>query len=111
MNPKVADALERKYSPSSLDQVKDNVFRFAEDNTISFSQDFSFYKNIPSDVDFTAERLNETSTIFIGYGYGLNPGHAPSYGNGSIIVMNEHLPHDMRARIQRLPIRGFLGRG
>ena len=74
--------------------------QFAEDNEYRFCLDFSFTRNIPSHVRFYPfEEFGNGLITFIGDGYGILAEHSlkyglvGQYGNGSILVYQDDIPH------------------
>lgn len=61
--------------------------RFPKGNSIPYSEDFSYYRGIPSDVDWYIARVGRSSISLVRVGHGVK-GH---YGNGSLLVRPEHL--------------------
>ncbi len=55
--------------------------KFPENNKILYSQDFSIFESVPSDVDFSVEPLGNDKVMLTAPNYGGKP-----YGNGRLYL-------------------------
>ena len=81
-----------------MNDVVKNLFsvRFGSDNQYRYFQDHCFYRGIPDNVDFyPTEEIGNGSMVFIGDGHGIQKKHGivGEYGNGSIFVRIDDIPH------------------
>lgn len=72
--------------------------RFNPDNKYKFYQDFRWWEGIPDNVNFYPESEKKDSIVFVGDRHGIMDKHkqkgiSGEYGNGSIFVYKEYIPH------------------
>lgn len=92
--------MENEIEKYANKDVTGNLYfvRFNPDNKYRFFQDMRWREGVPSNVNFYPESENDDSIVFVGDGYGITNKHREkgvygSYGNGSIFVYKEYIPH------------------
>ena len=72
-----------------------SYIKFDENNEYRYFQDFSWWKGAPSDVMFYPVAETPNSIVFVGDGYGIQDKHKMpgKYGNGSIFIFKDSIPH------------------
>ena len=63
--------------------------RFKCGNKVLYYQDMSYWRGLPSNVEFTIDRIDDNSAVLSAPGYGGDP-----YGNGRVYI----------SRSQKLPL-------